>query len=352
MKMKWICIALLSLLAPVTSWSYTGPEAEDAFFWFNWHKVFQEPSPVPPSENSGYGGDFGLFFANTNKWESFWAMGGVGNWVWGADWFTDKQMDPHYKPFSEDHEVSNSARMTLAYINNQTFGLPWNLQLGTYARLANGQYVTGTQVIENPDYAAYQNEPKMQASLGLFFLSSVETKKFVGNLQWVPGIGSLVQPSMGAVDLGLRTYNFLVGPTAVWRTAEKASAFQVGGSVKRSILGGMYAVKVQNSYRQNIKELDYGKWSEALGDSKLWSLMLEGETPKFYKFSGLGEGSGICLNYSFWRSQQDGTGWRLGLSNYFTRELHMDLTMAYNDWTQDPAVGKTGGYKFLLSYYN
>ena len=347
-------VLLLTVFFPVLNWAYTSAEAEDAFFWHYAHMVFQEPSPVPPGDSaiSGEGTDFGLFFVNTNKWDSFWAMGGVGPFVWGADWFTDKQIEPHYTPFSQDYESTGSARWIFAYNSVQTFGLPWNFQAGTHMRLGTAHYVTGAQMREHPELLEYTKSPKMQLSLGFWGMSKFETKNFESNLQWVPGVAGWKQPAMGALDMGVRIRKFLAGPTTAWRTIDSASAFTPGFQVKQSIFDGYYSIKVIDVYRQKTRILDYTAWANALGDAKAYSINMDLQTPIIFPLDGSSDGAGLRLNGGYWNSQQDGYGWKAGMSWYFIKELHMDLGLAYNDWSQDPVVGRTGGYKFTLSYYN
>lgn len=341
----------LSFLLVITtqSMAYTSAAAEDAFFWHYWKKVVLQPSPTPPGEKPEFDNDFGLFFGNTSQWESFFALGGVGNWLWGADWFTDKQMDPHFAPFSEDHEKVTAARWILGYVSKNTFGLPWRVQLGSYLRLISSPTFSGTDMLENPNLIPYTYENALRLSMGFFVQSKIDTRKFVSQLHWVPGIGGFAQPTYGLIDIGYRTYKTLIGPEAIWRTADSAAAFQLGLQIQREDFGFSYTIKAQNSYRQYFRKLDYSAWSEALSNASQWNGIVEISTPALL---GAEDEMHQKIKLGAWYGSKDGGGWMIGISHYFTSTLHMDISLAKNDWNQDPVVGRTDSYKFLLSYYN
>lgn len=339
MKSRSVTLIVLLLFSlPALVPAYTSGQAEDAFFWHYWHKVFLEPDPTPPGDSVSQGlPDFGLFFVNTSKFQTFWAVAGVNHVVWGADWFKDK---------IKDGDIM-SARMVLAGVWKNAFGIPLSFQVGGYGKWMNGHYFPAKDLEKNPALMDYTGQPRMRIVMGGFYQTNFDAKRIVGDLQWIPGVGSLAQPGTGAVNLGARALNMILGPSALWRTTDTASGFQLGLSTKRNDIGFIYSLKILNSYRQAGKKLDYAKWSSALGDSELWSLVLEGQTPCVRTKAGK-----MGLLYGYWTSKQDGAGWRLGLTSYFSRTLHMDLSLAYNEWTQDPVVGKTDNYKLVLSYYN
>jgi hypothetical protein len=338
-----------SLIAAPSVSAYTSAAAEDAFFWHYWRKVFLQPSPLPPGESEETDADFGVFFGNTSQWESFFAIGGVGNWVWGADWFTDKQMDPHFTPFSDEYESTTAARWILGYVSKNTFGLPWNFQVGSYLRLVSSPEFKGIDMYRNPNLVPYAQEDALRLSAGAFIQSKVDAKKFVSNFQWVPGEGGLTQPTFGLLDMSVRAYRTLIGPEAVWRTADSSSALQLGFNLRREDFGIEYSIKATNAYRQNVRKLDYSAWSDALTDGDLWSGVIDVTSPNLF---GDKDEMHQKVFAGAWYGKEDGAGWQFGLSHYFSRTLHMDLSLAFNDWSQDPVVGRTESYKLLLSYYN